>query len=415
MSADPILQLKRQQEETAPTAFFAQDGRYRLDCPDYGISLEVDFLRRESHQLKAEVAARCDLPGARTTDGVLAVSDLNLSSTRTRAEFARYLAERSRAADPDWVGLVEELAQRVLTAERTGKPAVVLGTLPKPAADQTLEVDGLTLPARHPSMIFGDGGTAKSYLLLHVLGRLAERGHTCALFDWELDGEEHRDRLERLFGPKMPPVLYARCTRPLVYEVDRLRRLVRDEGIDFAGLDSVAFACDGPPEAAEVAGRYFQALRQLGPIGSAHVAHVTKAFEGADQKPFGSVFWHNGARSAWNVKLAQDSPGAISIALHHRKANLGPIRPSVGFELRFEPDRTLVKSVNVGDVPDLAAGLSIRQRMAHVLNRGALDPVVLAAEVEADVETVRRTARRYKSQFSILDGGRLGLSKVVPL
>jgi len=59
-------------------------------------------------------------------------------------------------------------------------------------------------------------------------------------------------------------------------------------------LDSVAFACEGPPEAAETAAAYYWALRLLG-VGSTSIAHITKA-EGGDQKPFGSAFWHNGAR-----------------------------------------------------------------------------------------------------------------------
>jgi hypothetical protein len=106
------------------------------------------------------------------------------------------------------------------------------------------------------------------------------------LFDWELAGEDHRERLERLFGAKLPGVRYARCNRPFVHELDRLRRIVRDEALDYVIFDSVAFACDGPPEAAEVAGRYFQSLRQLGIVGSLHIAHISKA-DGADQKPFG--------------------------------------------------------------------------------------------------------------------------------
>ena len=255
-------------------------------------------------------------------------------------------------------------------------------------------------------ILFGDGGTAKSYLTLYFAGRLAQRGLHVGMFDWELAGEEHRDRLERLFPERMPVVLYVRCSRPLVHEAERLRRIVRDEGLDYVVCDSVAFACDGPPEAAEVAARYFQALRQLGAVGSLHVAHVTKAFDGADQKPFGSVFWHNGARSAWNVKLAESAPGdgAINIALHNRKANLGPLRQSVGFELRFAGDRTHVRRVDLGDVPDLAAGLPVRQRVALALSRGPLKVALVAEETGLEENTVRTTARRHPKQFKLENG-----------
>ena len=89
----------------------------------------------------------------------------------------------------------------------------------------------------------------------------------------------------------MPSIRYVRCERPLVHEVDRLRRIILDEEITFGVFDSVGFACDGPPEAAESALKYFQAVRQLR-IGGLHLAHVSKADTG-DQRPFGSAFWHN--------------------------------------------------------------------------------------------------------------------------
>jgi hypothetical protein len=231
-----------------------------------------------------------------------------------------------------------------------------------------------------------------------------------AIVDWVLAGEDHVDRAARLWGDEIPDIRYVRCERPLVDEVDRLRRIIREDGIDYAFFDSVAFACDGPPEAAEIAGRYFRAVRQLGPIGTFHVAHISKA-EGADQKPFGSSFWHNGARSTWFVKLAETLPGSstIRVGLINRKANLGGLRAAVGFEIAFTQDRTIFRRVDVADTPDLAGQLSVRQRMAHLLAGGSMSPEEIASEIQADPETVKRTARRYKQQFTVIPGGNLGL------
>lgn len=370
------------------------EGRYRFTVPRLGLTFELDYIRREESQLKGELLVRCTLAGARTSNAdVLSVSDLNLSSARTRQSHAKYLAERSRAKDVDFDGLLEEFAQRVLVAERQGAPAVLLHELPRPTPDETFEVDGFPLLARHPMILFGDGGTAKSYLALYLAGRLADRKKRVGLFDWELAGEDHRDRLERLFGPAMPTIHYARCSRPLYYEADRIRRVVRDNRLDYLILDSVAFACDGAPEAAEVAGRYFQAVRSFGPIGSLHVAHVNKS-EDADRKPFGSAFWFNGCRALWNVKVAERAPGdsTLAIALHDRKQNLGGKRPSVGFEFRFEGDQTEVRRVDPARNPELAVGLQIGQRIQELLRAGAMTKDQIAAELE-DVkpDTIRRT------------------------
>ncbi len=384
------------------------EDRYRMTAPGIGVTFEIDRLRREHHELVGELCVR--LPGARTFNGNLSIADLNLSSARARSDRAKFLAARASVREIDWTGLLEEFAQRVLAADRAGQPAVDLRELPRPSRDDDVfTFGGLSIPRQHPSILFGDGGTGKSYIALYVAGCIAEAGGSVALFDWELSGEDHRERLELLFPDRMPRILYARCERPLVYEADRLRRIVRENGVQYAVYDSVAFASDGPPEAAEVAGRYFRAVRQIG-CGSLHVAHVSKA-EGADQKPFGSTFWHNGARCTWFAQLAESSTGtdSLTVGLFNRKSNLGRLRPPAGFTVTFEEHRTIVRSSDVADTPELAEKLTVRQRMTHLLRRGALSPEVIAEEIDADVETIRRTVRRHKDRFTVLDGGRIGL------
>ncbi|HYN08043.1 MAG TPA: hypothetical protein VES67_11685 [Vicinamibacterales bacterium] len=280
-------------------------------------------------------------------------------------------------------------------------------------------MDGVYLPRRHPGILFADGGGLKSYWLAYALGQLNRRGFRVGFFDWELSGEDHRDRLERLFGADMPDIKYVRCDRPLVYEVDRLKRIREEEQLDYLGFDSVTFACDGPPEAAEVAAAYFRAVRQMGVIGSLHVAHITKA-DGGDQKPFGSAFWHNGARSTWFAKRTDDGvmEQTVTLGIFPRKANLGPRRPAVGVEFAFGAERTIIRATSLADVQDLASQLPIRQRMAHLLRSGAMSTKVLAEELSEKLDTVERTARRYKNQFVLVKGhdgsSRLGLLESRP-
>jgi hypothetical protein len=389
------------------------DDRYVFSILEVGIELEIDRLRRDRHELIGELAVRCILPGARTIaeSGTISIADLNVSSARARTDRAKLLTDRSNTRGLDWAGLIEDFCQRLLAAERAGMPAIDLRSLPAPGAEEVYSISGITMPQKHPSILFGDGAVGKSYIALFVGGKLVENGTRVALFDWELAAENHRERLERLFPDGMPRLVYARCEKPLVHEVDRLRRIVRENGIEFSIYDSVAFAADGPPEAAEVAGRYFRAVRQIGG-GSLHVAHVSKA-EGADKKPFGSTFWHNGARATWNVQLAESTAGTdiLNLGLFNRKSNLSKLSAPIGLTIEFRDGRTVIRRCEVASSPDLAPNLSVRQRMAFVLKHGPMSADRIAEEIDADVETVRRTQRRYRNQFIVLEGGKVGLQQ----
>src|ERR671912_50873 len=64
-----------------------------------------------------------------------------------------------------------------------------------------------------------------------------------------------------------------------------------------------------PAEDAEVALRYFRALRSLR-VGTLTLAHVSSGEHGSD-KPFGSVFWHNSARQTWYLERVERRPQDI--------------------------------------------------------------------------------------------------------
>lgn len=385
---------------------------YRLILPECGITFEVDRLRRERHELIGELCVRCEIVGARTYDGTLSIADFNLSSARARVDRAKLLSVRSAAEALDWLGYIEELCQRVLGAERQGQSCIDLRTIERPSRDDSVLVEGIHFPRRHPTIIYGDGGSAKSYIALYLGCRMVEKGMNVALFDWELAGEDHRDRLERICGPVMPKITYAKCEKPLTYEMDRLRRIVRDEKIDYAIYDSIAFACAGPPESAEIAGQYFRALRQIG-VGSLNVAHITKG-ENGEQKPFGSVFWHNGARCTWFACLSDADPTderTVKLGLFNKKANLGCLQKPTGFKICFTEDRTYLAKTDPTLVPEFTQRLTISQRMIHLLRvSGAMSYKEISDETGEKIDTIRKTASRNNNLFTVLSGGKVGLT-----
>lgn len=393
--------------------FFAgDDGRYALHVPDYGVVLDVDRLRRERHELTGELTVRADLAGAKTINGILHASDFNLSSSRARQDRAKLLSQRSAAPDIDWFAALEELCLRVLDAERAGTPMVWLPDVPRPTADPVLRFAGLALPRDHPTIGFGDGGSLKSLLGLWTLGHLAKAGMKVLLADWELTDSDHRERLEQLFGDDMPRVAYQRCDRPLVAEVDSLRRRVRDDGIQYLMCDSVAVGCDGPPESAEAAAGYMRGLRQIG-VGAFCIAHVNKS-EDSDKKPFGSAFWHNLARSTWHFKRSEPTADSdtVQVCLTQRKHNLGPLALPFAFQVTFG-ERIVITKIDVATVEDFAPKLALWQRLrSHLKSKGLQTVYEAATALDADVTYINKVVSRDKGRTFVRVDGPDGVSRV---
>ena len=170
--------------------------------PEHAIEFRVSRLRYDRHELHGELTVCCGLAGARVfDDATLSASTINFISAQTRQTHGKRLAERARTAGKvDWIGLLEELAVRVLAAERAGQPAVILSRLRAADVEPVLTLDGYPVYPRQHAIDFGDGGTGKSLFALWRAGQLEAEGERvrCSIGKWPR--ETHRQRLECLFG-----------------------------------------------------------------------------------------------------------------------------------------------------------------------------------------------------------------------
>ncbi len=363
--------------------------------------LTFENVKSSREGVVAEVSATSLVP---SVGGLVHVARVDLLSTRSLAEFAKHVSARASGTGTDWSVLLEVAAREVIRRFRDGAPAVLLRDVEPP------EDAGDLLPpllvARMPTILFGDGGTGKSLIALAVAATL-DSGHPylgvrpaetlrVGYLDYEMDAAEHRLRLEAMAGDELPGVVYVPCSRPLADDVDRLRRIVAKHELGYLVVDSVGLACDGPPEAAEVAIRFFQGLRELG-LGSLLVAHVNRS--GDTDRPFGSTFWHNAARRTWYVKReAEIASESIALGLFAKKANTGPLPAPLGYRVDWSGGRIAIERTDVRDIPDLASHVPLRYRIETAVRDGALTVAEIAAELEVPVDSVKKALARHESK-----------------
>lgn len=398
------------------------DGHYIYDCLCDGVMFEATRVRRDHNgELRCSLDVRASLAGAQVLDdrGTLTRFDaINLSDSRRRKEAATDCAAfaKTQPSALNWTARLNELAFKVGSAEARGESPVWLAEVPRQSADAVFAVDGFPILKNHPQIVFGDGGSLKSYLMLHWAGALAKQGVRVMYCDWELDESDHRERAAALWGEMQPAVLYVRCNRPLVLELERLARIKHEHKMDFAFCDSIAFACMGKPEDASTAQEYLRACRSLG-IGTLHAAHVAGATEMREHRPFGSVFWHNGARSTWFAKAedeAQDTTHSRTVALINRKTNLSSRRAALAYRFEFQPNQVRIVKADPTTVESATSALPQWQRIRAAVAKHPLTYAEIAEETGIKEGSIRKSVERATKTFKVLEGAN-GLKRVALL
>lgn len=383
----------------------------RLSIPSAGIAIDLDRLRWDGGDLHCEAIVRCELPGVRTYNGILAAGKLNLSSLAARRSFAKELQARTNSEEIVWAELLEEAALRAIDRERAGAEVQYLDDLPDvDEEEQWLNVHGWPLLAELANVLYAPGGTGKSYLALWTACELASQGKRVLYVDTEAGWKVHKLRKQRLYGRRHHPVLYYRARRPLTEEADALRRVVEQHHVDFMIVDSISLAAGAPLEDSSTANTVFGTLNRIGVgdrLGCLLIGHCPKGREDL----FGSVFWENNARLIWHAARIEDDGEQYVLKLTVTKANYSRHKGVACFRIwHCSGDKHVeIHPVNPLDVEEAAASLPLHERMAALLRRRPMTKEELAGELEASAESIGRLARRYKDRFIVLEGGRLAL------
>jgi hypothetical protein len=193
--------------ESPATIEFHQrgDGQYELSAPGRGVRITLSNLSRSREGLRAEVAAYCSSPTAKTLrsrPGLLTREHLNLLAGSSRTQLAKRLAEA--APDIDWNALLTEAALATIDSERQGDPPVRVVEIPE-RLDPGFRLAPV-MADRLPAACFGEKATGKSHLAVAVAvsvasgavvvpGFVPRRGPVLYL-DWEEDDWIFKRRVE---------------------------------------------------------------------------------------------------------------------------------------------------------------------------------------------------------------------------
>lgn len=266
---------------------------------DGAVEVRIEKLHRSSGELKGMLAVHAN-------GRPILYGSQNLSAPRSREGTARLVAERTRKLGLalDWSEVMETFCVKVLDAEAQGEPFVTVGTRPKREATPYLLYP--MLPRDRATIVFGQGGTGKSFLAAAVAVSVAtglpvvQGWHIgtpgpVLVLDWEADSDEWNDRVAMVAHgiDSHPPLIhYRNCIGSLADQVEDVSRHVAQHGIALVIVDSVGMATPTGREggdANEGALRLFAALRELR-CTALLIDHVTGANVGKEtavEKPYG--------------------------------------------------------------------------------------------------------------------------------
>ena len=363
-------------------------GQYRLDWPRLNIQAEVShFTRERDSSLSAEVEFRSQRPNANASGHVLR-RRVNLSNPS--APYVKSLTEEDESLG--WKHIVDQLCVAATDAYRTGAPETeIVGQIQ--AAPEGHWLIKPLVQVGHPTLIYGEGSSGKSWLGQYLSVLVHEGINASGLdvtqarvlyLDWETDLAELGSRLAMIRrGLGLPErtgtgVWYKYMTQGLASDIAVVRKIITDRNIQFVVCDSLGSACMGEPESAEVVLKLFGAIRSLG-VTSLCIDHTNKS-----DVLFGSVYKRNASRLVYHVKKSQrEQDEEFELAMFHEKANNSRLIGPMGWSLQFD-NQGGTATFTRRDVKNtrLESEMTVKERIKNHLEE-ALEPQSIADIAEA--------------------------------
>ena len=321
--------------------------------------------------------------------------DINIQSKSQRTELRREL-DVLFGKEWNWVRLVNDACNAARTTYRQIDRSVDAADIIDPQGEHFL-VPPL-LPLNSPTIFFGDGSSTKSYIeeimaLSFGIGQPFLGKDTPCLpviyCDWESNESTFKFRMKRIASglgldevPPMAVYYWSGRGLPLSSHLDGLKKLIQETNACLLIIDSIMPACDGEPERADTALRFFNNLTSL-KITTLLIAHVTKPpgedrHENYKRKPFGSTAWHNMARRTWFVERVQETESStVDVGFYNRKVNDGPRPKDFAVQVVFSDPAgpVIAQEGDITSTPELNQNRSANDQIADYLKRAGLSTI----------------------------------------
>ncbi len=390
---------------------------------DLMIQIKVDRVHEHrNNTIDGELVIRTTAPGVAPH---IHQARFNLTSSQARRGLAKLLGDERAPISADWFSILEVVCVTVLEYHRAGEPVVVIGEDVAVNGGMGFALNPVLLQ-RHPTLIYGDGGTMKSYLAVlfsvlmqagvNAIGMTSQEGEVLYL-DWETDAQEITDRAIKIADGMMLQegigrFAYRRCFIPLADDIDQIRRIVMERRICYLVVDSLGAATGGDIEKAVDALRFFRALRSLN-LGSLLITHITKEAKGSRTRtPFGSAYFWNYGRYIWETRHYQEpEEDTVSVGLFNRKANGLKLSRPIGLEFHFTDELVTVTRRDIADTAGMEENLSDPDAILAMLKHGGMKSEAISKEIGKPDNQVRVVLGRLQDKGCLtkLPDGRWGL------
>lgn len=386
----------------------------RFHWPEHKLTIELSQLQEQRNgDVIAKFKAITLQQGYKS---LIHGAKFNLSSTRARTELERTLNEHF--PEPEWGSLLEFICYHadLKMSEREPVEEIFETGEYQPPKYMIYPL----LPLDEPTIIFGEGGSGKSFVALllalimslpwedNMLGLHPKQKATVLILDYETTKRTVATRLGQLQrGLDQPafPIHYRRCTLPLADDIEEIQQIIIDKKITCVIIDSLGAATGGDLNSAETALRFAQAIRSLN-ITTLIIAHQSKDQITKKKSVFGSVFFWNFARFIYELRNVQE-PGEseISIGLFNRKSNISNLHPPLGLRFSFNEDKLYVSREDVKAVPEFRGQLGGKQQVYELLAGGAMGVQDISKELDMPDNTVRTYLNRLKNDNRVIKIG----------